>query len=218
MGTPRRAPPPSLGRLSALRVSLLVSVGLFLWTLDMLSSLGGGGAVAIAFLVYLVTGGHYTLYLVWNTLPRDIRSARRSPRSHHFSATHMNDQSVFRGAYRYLRLLGLMYSYQRQNLTVPRVFSQTVSRFGRRKCLVHLDRSWTFLDLEEYSNKVANFFLAEGYKPGECIALQMHNRPVRRNQLVGSTVLGKNLLDMSRPGVRGALAGLCQNRRRSRPH
>ncbi len=78
-----------------------------------------------------------------------------------------------------------MYSYQRRNLTVPRLFSQTVSHFGRRKCLVHMDKSWTFLDLEEYSNKVANFFLAEGYKPGDCIALQMHNRPVRQTREKG---------------------------------
>ena len=95
-----------------------------------------------------------------------------------------------RGAYRYLRLLGLMYYYQRLNLTVPRVFKQTVARHGSRRCLVHLDKSWTFRDLEEYSNRVANFFLREGYRPGDCVALQMHNRPEYVGLWLGCAKIG----------------------------
>ena len=29
--------------------------------------------LAIVALIYIVTGGHYTLYLIWNTFPRDMR-------------------------------------------------------------------------------------------------------------------------------------------------
>ncbi len=85
---------------------------------------------------------------------------------------------TFRGAFRYLRLLSLVYMYQKMDMTVPRVFKETVKSFAHKKCLVHEDRSWTFQDLEDYSNRVANYLIREGYKPGDCIALFMHNKPV----------------------------------------
>ena len=63
------------------------------------------------------------------------------------------------------------------NLTVPRVFRRTVERCPDRTALIFEDKRWTFLDLEDYSNRVAHFFLGLGYKPGDCIALFMENRP-----------------------------------------
>ena len=60
------------------------------------------GALTILFAAYIVTGGHYTLYLIWHTGPRDAR-----------------------GAFRYLRLLALVYFYQKKNLTVSQVFTRT---------------------------------------------------------------------------------------------
>ena len=66
-------PPSSLGRLTVVRTSLVLSLCLFLWTLGLLSSVGGWGLAGIVLLVYLGTGGSYTVYLVWHTLPRDIR-------------------------------------------------------------------------------------------------------------------------------------------------
>ncbi len=73
MATRSTPPPPSLGRVAALRVSLLLSACLFLWGLGLLGVLGARGVSLIVFLVYVCTGGHYTLYLIWHTLPRDIR-------------------------------------------------------------------------------------------------------------------------------------------------
>ena len=55
---------------------------------------------------------------------------------------------------------------------------------------MHLDKSWTFRDLEEYSNRVANFFVREGYRPGDCIALQMHNRPEYVGLWLGCAKIG----------------------------
>jgi acyl-CoA synthetase (AMP-forming)/AMP-acid ligase II len=84
--------------------------------------------------------------------------------------------SFFSGAFRYVRLLLLVYTYQKRNLTVPRVFKQTVDRCPDRTALIFEDKRWTFLDLEDYSNRVAHYFLRLGYKPGDCIALFMENR------------------------------------------
>jgi len=75
-------------------------------------------------IVYLVTGGHYTLYLVWHTGMRDAR-----------------------GAYRYLRLLALVYFYQKKDLTVPKVFARTAKAHGDKACLIFEDQSWSFNDL-----------------------------------------------------------------------
>ena len=85
--------------------------------------------------------------------------------------------SSCRGAYRYVKLLLLITFYRYRNLTVPRVFRRTVERCPNRTALIFEDKRWTFLDLEDYSNRVAHFFLGLGYKPGDCIALFMENRP-----------------------------------------
>ena len=36
---------------------------------------------------------------------------------------------------------------------------------------------WTYQQVEDGSNKVANFFREQGYKKGDCVALYMTNRP-----------------------------------------
>ena len=83
---------------------------------------------------------------------------------------------LFRGAFRYIRLLLLVYYYQKLNLTVPQAFAKTVKSHENKTAIIFEDQAWTFKDLEEYSNRVANYFLRAGYKPGQCIALFMENR------------------------------------------
>ncbi len=151
-----RNPPPPY-RLVLLRVFLAVSLYLCLSSMELLDSVGNGGLFILLMGMYIATGGGHTLYLMWHTLGRDAR-----------------------GAFRYLRLLSLMYYYQRLDLTVPRMFKRTVQAHPRRKALLYQDVSWTFTDLDEYSNRVANYFLQQGYKRGDCVALQMHNRPVTK--------------------------------------
>jgi hypothetical protein len=83
--------------------------------------LGPQALLLLALLSYLVTGGNYTLYLIYHTAGRDAR-----------------------GAYRYLRLLVTVWWYERLNLTVPGVFQRTVRRHPDRVCLHFEDQSWTF--------------------------------------------------------------------------
>lgn len=129
--------------------------------------IGITGFLGLAGLIYILTGGHYTLYLIWHTLPRDAR-----------------------GAFRYLRLLSLVYYYQKCNLTVPQVFKKTAKKFGKRTCLIFEDTRWSFEDLEQYSNRVANYFLREGFKPGDCVALFMENRPEYIGLWLGCAKIG----------------------------
>ena len=39
------------------------------------------------------------------------------------------------------------------------------------------DQKWTFSQIDEFSNRVANLFLELGYHPGEEVALFMENKP-----------------------------------------
>ena len=128
----------------------LYLVILISWICDVIPT---WGAITLLSLAYLVTGGHYTLYLIWHTGARDAR-----------------------GAFRYLKLLSLVYFYQKRDFTVPKVFSRTAKKFGNKTCLIFDDQSWSFNELEAYSNRVAHVFLRAGYKRGDCVALFMENR------------------------------------------
>jgi len=130
---------------------LAFSVVFILWILGGLTS---SNAFTLLCMIYLWTGGHYTLYLVRHTLLRDAR-----------------------GAYRYLKLLFVVYMYQKRNITVAKAFATTVAKHRTKTCLIFEDTSWSFQDLEDYSNRVGNYFLKLGFKPGDCVALFMENRP-----------------------------------------
>lgn len=155
---------PANMSLQTLILARFFSVASILYCLAYLNLLETIGTIqaclVVSAFIYLITGGHYTLYLVWHTLPRDLR-----------------------GAYRYVRLLSQVYYYQKSNLTVPRVFKRTVKRFGNRPCLMFEDLQWSFSELDAYSNRVAHYFLREGFKPGDCIALFMDNRLVSLSPL-----------------------------------
>ena len=83
--------------------------------------LGTNAVAALLLLSYLVTGGNYTLYLLYHTAGRDAR-----------------------GAWRYLQLLILVYVYQKRNLTVSQVFQRTVKKHPNKDALYFEDESWTF--------------------------------------------------------------------------
>lgn len=147
----------------ALRI-LSYSLLLLAWSHSLIA---GFQASAWALVVYLLTGGQYTFYLVWGSLLRDLR-----------------------GAFRYIRLLSLVYYYQKLNLTVPQAFAKTVNRHPNKTAIIFEGQEWTFKDLEDYSNRVANYFLRAGYKPGQCIALFMENRPEYVGLWLGCSKIG----------------------------
>ena len=88
------------------------------WWVDILPPAHLAG---LALLSYLITGGNYTLYLLYHTAGRDAR-----------------------GAFRYLRLLLMVYVYQKLDVTVSQVFQRTVKRHPDKICLHFEDESWTF--------------------------------------------------------------------------
>lgn len=62
---------------------------------------------------------------------------------------------------------------------VVNIFRQVVNKHPGKVMYINAtdDSKWTYQDVEEYSNRVANYFLAQGYVKGDTVALLMNNRP-----------------------------------------
>ena len=109
------------------RISLYLLCGLC-WASELLPS-----NVVLGLLLgsYLLTGGNYTLYLLYHTAGRDAR-----------------------GAWRYLQLLVLVYVYQKRNLTVSQVFQRTVRKHPDKVCMYFEDEKWTFRQVRMTQDKL----------------------------------------------------------------
>lgn len=68
-----------------------------------------------------------------------------------------------------------------EDLVIPELFSQAVSRFPDKVALeIKRDNHWqgvTYRDLEERSLKLATFLIREGFKKGDTASLILENRP-----------------------------------------
>lgn len=95
-----------------------------------------------------------------------------------------------RGAYRYLRLLLTVWWYERLDLTVPQVFQRTVRRHPDRVCLHFEEESWTFGQLDRYSNRVAQLLVSQGFSHGDSLGLFMENRPEYIGLWLGAAKVG----------------------------
>ena len=102
---------------------ILYLTWIFSWSQGMIST---NLVAALLLLSYLLTGGNYTLYLLYHTAWRDAR-----------------------GAWRYLQLLVLVYVYQKRQLTVSQVFQRTVKNHPDKVCMYFEDESWTFKQVIE---------------------------------------------------------------------
>lgn len=95
-----------------------------------------------------------------------------------------------------LRVKAKVRRYLRERRTVPILFAATVQRHPDKTALIFegTDTHWTFRQLDNYSNSVANF-LTQGLASGDVVALFMENR----NEFVGLW------LGMAKLGVEAAL-------------
>lgn len=69
-------------------------------------------------------------------------------------------------AYVLLRVKMNVKRHVREKNTIPKIFAETVQRHGDKTALIFegTGERWTFLQLDEYSNRVANFLLERGFK------------------------------------------------------
>lgn len=103
---------------------------------------------------WLVTGGYETVYIVCKTLPRDLTAVHKM-----------------------LQLIIGTKIAEIGDMTVPKIFYNTVQKFPNKVLFYFKDEEWTFQQVEDYSNRVAHLFLQEGYTKGDTVAVFMENCP-----------------------------------------
>uniref|UniRef100_A0A8B9UU26 long-chain-fatty-acid--CoA ligase n=1 Tax=Anas zonorhyncha TaxID=75864 RepID=A0A8B9UU26_9AVES len=82
-----------------------------------------------------------------------------------------------------LRVKWQVWRHVKEKNTIAKIFQQTASKYPEKTALIFqgTGESWTFRQLDEYSNQVANFFYGQGFRSGDVVALFMESR----NQYVG---------------------------------
>ncbi|XP_077986704.1 long-chain fatty acid transport protein 4-like [Glandiceps talaboti] len=66
---------------------------------------------------------------------------------------------------------------KRTNKLVPGFFRDLVAKHPHKIALRYEGRSWTYQEMEEYSNRMANYFYEAGYKKDDVVAIFMESRP-----------------------------------------
>ena len=65
----------------------------------------------------------------------------------------------------------------KNGVTVAGVFRQTLAKHPQKAAFIFEDKTWTFQDVEDYSNQIANYFKSQGYKKGEVVSLFLESCP-----------------------------------------
>ncbi|XP_022226087.2 long-chain fatty acid transport protein 1 isoform X3 [Drosophila obscura] len=76
----------------------------------------------------------------------------------------------------YIRVLMFVKRQQRKNLNIGDIFEASVARHPDKLAIVSESQQWTFRQLNEHSNRVANVFHSHGYKKGDVVGLLLENR------------------------------------------
>uniref|UniRef100_A0A4W5MJW8 Arachidonate--CoA ligase n=1 Tax=Hucho hucho TaxID=62062 RepID=A0A4W5MJW8_9TELE len=123
---------------------------------------------------YLGSGGWKFIYIFAKTIGRDVHAA-----------------GVL------IKVKWNVKRHLRERNTLPKIFAETVRRHGDKTALIFegTGEKWSFRQLDEYSNRVANLLLQRGFVEGDVVALFMESR----SQYVGLW------LGMAKIGVEAAL-------------
>ncbi|EDW60625.2 long-chain fatty acid transport protein 1 isoform X1 [Drosophila virilis] len=76
----------------------------------------------------------------------------------------------------YIRVLLFIKRQERKNLNVGDIFEANVARQPDKLAIVSESQKWTFRQLNEHANRVANVFHSHGYKKGDVVGLLLENR------------------------------------------
>lgn len=79
--------------------------------------------------------------------------------------------------FRFMRMKIFLRICEMRNGTVPYHFTKAVQRNPYKVCFMYEDQTWTFQQVEDFSNRIANVFEAQGYRKGDEVSLFMENRP-----------------------------------------
>ncbi|XP_029408360.2 long-chain fatty acid transport protein 4 isoform X3 [Bactrocera dorsalis] len=138
--------------LVVLTASIAVVVVALLWSFFGWTS--GLPALVVAIIVMLlVTLGWRWFYIAAVTTKRDITAL-----------------------WAYIKLLVLIKRYERRNVSISDIFQMNVSKHPDKIAIISETQSWTFRQLDQFANRIADIFHSHGYKKGDVIALMLENR------------------------------------------
>ncbi len=110
-------------------------------------------SILTVFVFYMLTGDRPTLaYAQCKTIKRDLLLV-----------------------YRYSSLTILLLFHEKLNHSVAQIFSKTVQRHPNKRAFTMADKSITFREGEDLSNKIGEYFYKQGYQKGDTVALLMEN-------------------------------------------
>lgn len=69
------------------------------------------------------------------------------------------------------------YFYKKTNANGISKFQKVLREHPNKPCFLFQDQVWTFKEVDEFSNKIAQIFHQSGFKKGDVVALVMTNRP-----------------------------------------
>ncbi|XP_037825992.1 long-chain fatty acid transport protein 4-like [Lucilia sericata] len=164
--------------LATVGVGLLAAIVTLIWYY--MGWTFGLPALLIALLVILLTKpGWRWFYIAGATAKRDLTAL-----------------------FAYVKLLTLIKKYEKKNFTIADIFQINVANFPDKVAIVSETQSWTFRQLNEFSNRIANVFHGHGYKKGDVVGLLLENRP----EFVG-TWLGLSKIGVITPLINTNLRG-----------
>ena len=70
----------------------------------------------------------------------------------------------FRAAYKLLFVKWQMTTLRRNRMTVAQVFQQFVKKHPEKVMFICGEKSYTYRDVESYSNQIAQYFLSQGFR------------------------------------------------------
>lgn len=85
-----------------------------------------------------------------------------------------------------------LWRYMRDGSNILTMFAQTVKRNPNKIALIYeaTGESWTFTQLDQLSNSVANWARSQGWVTGDVVALFMESRPLQVALWLGLAKVG----------------------------
>lgn len=84
----------------------------------------------------------------------------------------------FRALLYLINFQSVLQKYERSGENVVTLFQNTVRNHPQKVAMVMVDeKQWTFQEVDEFSNRIANYFHDRGYRKGDVVALFMESRP-----------------------------------------
>lgn len=81
------------------------------------------------------------------------------------------------GISRLVNVLFYTAQHSKKKRTIADIFQLTAAEHPQKVAVIFEERTWTFQELEEYSNRIANYFKSQGYHKGDVVALILENSP-----------------------------------------